>query len=618
MPLDFDINEIYARFLSVQMMYAERNDKLERQQQLFDSEMWEEEDPEGEMEEVQLTLNYVRRSVLWHVGLLTGKPPRVDVPLVPATPDPAAMKRERFLRLVLADRRFRRAWRRVEVHANKYGYGVMQVLWQPPKGQPATRDVPIAEGSTSETSREVHTAMPFLFRALDPRRFMPRYNTYDDPQDFLYVFRWDPGRLVEDLQMKYDADLGPTGEESGTIGTCDLVEYWDDDRYVLLAITSRFVERDNRVVEERTPVVLVDKPHAYGRPPFFVLPNVLATPEEDPTDGGSLSEVDLVEALNKHLNLLVSLTATEIATRIHPPAVYQTDNPQQDINNIRLGAGEVIPIGVDEELIPLSWSGIPAIVAEHRDAIMGALRDFSGLPKTSFGSSEGASGIGMRLAFAVLEMILPLKLPERCDVLTDLLGHVLKVVEVKLPKLGSIELITATEGRPVVSRLTAEDIDGSHLCIVSYGNLIPRDQQEHEQHVVYMHKTGTISHRTALEMLDAPQIPDPDAELDRIRMERKDKALHPEFAEILEEEKPGLPDPRQAAQGQPAMPVGPQPPPGMPLKMDSAPPVPQTPAMPSQQNAPFLQRGMSPGMPQMMPGPGGPGVNPGPPIRSQG
>ena len=618
MPLDFDISEIYARFLSVQMMYNERNDRLERQQQLFDGEMWEEAEPEGEMEQVQLTLNYARRSVLWHVGLLTGKPPRVDVPIVPTAPDPAAAKRERFLRLVVGSPQFRRAWRRVEVHANKYGYGVLQTLWQAPKGQPVTRDTPTAEGSSAATSRSVHTALPFVFRALDPRRFMPRYNTFDRPDDFLYVFRYDPGRLVEDLKDKYDADLGPTDVESGSSGTCDLVEYWDDDRYVLLAITSRFVEREGHVVEERTPVVLVDKLHDYGRPPFFVLPNVLATPEEDPTDGGSLSEVELVEALNRHLNLIVSLTATEIATRIHPPAVYKSDDPRQEINNIRLGAGEVIPIGEDEELTPLSWTGIPSTVAEHRDAIMGALRDFSGLPKTSFGSSDGASGIGMKLAFAVLEMILPLKLPERCDCLVEILGHVLRTAEANLSEDASIELVTATEGRPVVSRLTEADVDGNYVCVVTFVNMIPRDKLEHEQHVVYLHKTGTISHRTALEMLDAPQIPDPDAELDRIRKERKDKALHPEFAEILGEEKPGLPDPRQAAQGQPAMPAGPQPPPGMPLKMDAAPPVPQTPAMPSQQNAPFLQRGQPPGMPQMMPGGGGPGVHAGPPIRSQG
>lgn len=610
MPLEFDAQQIYARFLSVQMQYASRNAQLDDIQMSFEGGMWTEEEPGGEEEHLQLVLNYVQKSVMWHVGLLTGKPPRVDVPVHAAEPDPSATRREQFLRSLVATSSFMTAWRRIEVYANKYGYGVMQVLWAPEDGQPVKRELARAEDSKSESSRPVYSKSPFVFRAIDPRAFYPKYQTLDRPDDFLYVFRLDEHRLVEDLQEKYDADLGATGYEAGTFGTCDLVEYWDKEWYVLLAVTTKVtVDNQGHETEEKCPVELVRKEHDYGRIPFFVLPNVLMTPEKDPTDGGSISEALLVDAINKHLNFIVTEVAEEIAGRVHPPVVYQSDDPQQDASEIRVGAGEVIPIGLDEKLEPLAWQGVPGTVAEHRNAIMGALRDISGLPKTSLGQTEGASGVGMKLAYAVLEMVLPLKIPERKDMLERALGHVLGVCESRMPRNSSIALVLPSEGTmPTLSTLSYPDIDGNYVCKVTYGNLIPRDQVQHEQHVVYLVKSGVISHRTGLEMLDTPYVTDPEAELDRIRAERKDKALHPEYAEILGE-KP------QQQQQLPSQRPGASPAEGG-LTMNAAPPVPTSPEMPTQQNAPFLQRGAGPNFGQLFPG--GPGANQGPPMENQG
>jgi len=400
--------------------------------------------------------------------------------------------------------------------------------------------------------------------------------------------------LVEDIEDTYKVELAPTDWNPGTRGTCELVEYWDDKRYVLIALTRQLNEETGE--ELTVPTILTDESHPYGRPPFFVLPNFVSDPDKDPTDGGALSEVALVEEANKHLNLVVSLLESEIATRIHPPAVYKSDEPQQDPSDIRIGAGEVIPIGLEEDLDILNWSGVPQTVAEHRDALMSALRDFSGLPKTSLGASEGASGIGMRLAYAVLEMILPLKLPERTEFLVDMLAFVLRVTESQMKK-DDIMAFRATAD--VVTSLRKTDITEDYYCTVKYGNLIPRNKIEWEQHVLYVFKTGAISHRTALELLE--DIEDPGQELERIKLENQDVTLNPETAGLVQQLKQGPEKPQQPTT------------PEAGLQFNAAPPVPQTPAMPTQQNAPFLQRGQTPNL-----RPGGPGVYGGPPLTGAG
>lgn len=486
-----NVHEAYARFLALRMHYSTRNASLDDLARFFDGDQWETrpEDMQDELdagEDVRLTLNYARKSVLWHVGLLTGKPPRVDVPTVPDVSDGAG-KRENYLRALMACVAFRRAYRRVEVSANKYSYGVMQVLWDPPPAE--QEDLAKAEGSTEVATRKAYHQQPFRFRALDPRDFYPCYRTFDTPDDYLYAFRYDEHRLVEDIEDQYDVILLPTDVAPGSRGTCDLVELWTDEHYLLFAVTAR-KERNEEgdIVEVQTPTVLIDESHPYGRPPFFVLLNFVVDPDKDPTYEGSISEVALVKDTNQHLNLIVSLMATEIATRIHPPLVYQTDEPQQNPGDIRIGAGEVIPIGVEEALKPMSWEGVPQTVAEHRNAIMQALRDFSGLPNTSLGSTgAGSSGIGMRLAYAVLEMILPLKLPERVEWMQDVLSHILQVTRSQLaPK----DVISFWASKDLNARIQKDDISLDFFCEVAFGNLIPRNRIEEEQHVVYLQKTG--------------------------------------------------------------------------------------------------------------------------------
>ncbi|HID11586.1 MAG TPA: hypothetical protein EYP17_09855 [Candidatus Latescibacteria bacterium] len=128
--------------------------------------------------------------------------------------------------------------------------------------------------------------------------------------------------------------------------------------------------------------------------------------------------------------------------------------------------------------------------------------------------------------------------------------------------------------------------------------------------MVYLYKTGVISHRTALEWLD--DVPDPEAELERIRREHEDSELDPQMA-VLVRQAAGEEKTRQP----PRQPLKRQEEPG---RYNAAPPVPTLPSMPTQRNAPFLQRGEIPNFRQLgglAPG-RGPGVNPGPPMEGVG
>jgi hypothetical protein len=215
----------------------------------------------------------------------------------------------------------------------------------------------------------------------------------------------------------------------------------------------------------------------------------------------------------------------------------------------------------------------------------------------------------MRLAYAALELVLALKLPERIEFLMNLFSFVLEVTEKQLGKNAAISLWLKEGRQPVLINLSADDISGAYYCTVAYGNIVPRNKVEWEQHVIYAYKTGTISLRTALEWLD--DVASPEDEMERIRKEHRDIALNPEMAARIRE----LEGPQQ----QPGQPGGPRLQPGAGIKMNAAPPVPTLPSTPTQRNVPYLQRGQTPGMNQLgqVPPGLGPGVNQGPPIEEQ-
>lgn len=600
MSISLDPNTLYDKFLETSMRYGARNDVLASESLFFRGIQWEEQSTSDDVIEddrskefIRITRNYTRLTVMKQAAYLTGKRPRVDVPR--SSVGLGAPARERYLRSLLGT--LWPVWvSSIEVDASKCGYGILQVMWFPPDGSVVASTAPDAV----QTQQRTYTQVPFKFRSIAPTRFFPIYNTYDEPDDFHAVFVYEPSRLVEDLEDRYGVKLQPTQPLPGTMGTCEVVEYWTKTDYVLMAITQ---QRTDLGVVEAIPHILKQESHRYGRLPFFLVQNIIM-PHEDPTVEGSVSDVELVKDANKDLNLLWSMYTTEALTRMRPPTVYHTDSPTYQPNEIKMGSGDVIPLRTDEDLKPIVWDGIPTTVYNLLGDTMSALSDFGSLPRSEFGSDGNASGVGMKLAYGNLELCLALKVPIRVAALEHIFSFCLKVTESKLGKNGIINFLVkgSTVKNPLEVNLLAKDIGGRLECNVTYPSLLPRDKISHEQHVVYLFNAHVISHLTALEMIE--DIDDPEAELDRVRKEFGDSVLFPDRVMQTSQAK----QPEAPAPGQPT----PSPQDQLQLRMNSAPPVPTSPEMPTGRNTPYLSREPVGNFDQMFNR--NPGVYQGPPI----
>ena len=622
------LSRLYSLFMEVQNAYGERDEVLQEIDDFFQGFHWETEAQE-DSDDLQITLNYTKLSILKHIGYLTGTQPRVDVPHWASKNRGAASKREAYLRYVL-DKQLWPIWaEKVEWDANKFGFAVIRVLWDIKKANRKYKEVKGAEGSTRQIE---YRNLPWDIMCVRPTNFYPVYRTFEKPDDFLAVFRYDPDRLVEDVEEKYGVKLQTMGNAPGSRGTCDLVECWTDDEYILFASTQYIEENESTGQSHlnRTIVVVHQEKHSYGRPPFFVLVNY-GDPHKDPTQDGSISDVQLVEDANRHLNLVYSLTAQEIVRRIHPPITYKAGadgSHRHSPSDIRMGAGEVIPIGDEEELEAVKWDGVPQTVRDHTADTLRAMEDFSAQPHTAMAGEEAASGVGMRLAYANLELALVLKIPRRVATFERLFTWMLQITYNKLEENGLLRMPTGT--------LLKADIDEEYSCMVKYGYLLPRDKIEYEQHVAYLFKLELISMRTALEWLE--DVEDPDAEMELLKKEKQDAVLNPESvmlqaqAKQAQQEAAGAEQQQSQSQPQPGAGGGPVqtgtgPFAGMGqggdlsgVKNNAAPPVPQSPAMPTGRNVPFLNRGQAPNYSQAV-GPSGTGYQgryKGPPMEEQG
>src|SRR3990167_5321059 len=495
---------------------------------LFRGEHWDVTDRELNATEFQIVFNYCRAIVLKYAAMLSQAPsPRVPAAGLDTQTRIRSSHREQFLRALWPE--FLSAWTDVELNASKKSYGVLQVLWFPASDQPKT--VTVGKGDDAERKTQ-YTENPFRFRSIEPHLFYPVYRTMDNPNDFLYVIRFDPERLVEDIEEQYGVSLQPTDLFEGTDGTCDLIEYWDNKRYILISTTktARLGQRGESV-EEETVTVLKDFKHKYSTIPFFVLQNV-RNPGTDPTDGGSLSDIDSVSSLNKHFNEMFSEAAEEIVTNIHRPLVYKSDAHTQDPQDLEFTSGAVYPIGNEEELDTLDWSGMPIAVQQHLATLITGIQELSFIGAAGFGQyPEGASGVGLRMVLQSIEQIMELKVPIRIrsiQAICKLLFQLFEERASKSPDDKPTPLVLWTKtalGRYGNVIITAEDIQGDYFVTVDYGNLLPRNETEHQQNEVYKFKTGTVS---LLKTLDNIGVEDPDAELAHIKEEMQDPILNPE------------------------------------------------------------------------------------------
>ncbi|KKK98902.1 hypothetical protein LCGC14_2638110, partial [marine sediment metagenome] len=419
----------------------------------------------------------------------------------------------------------------------KCSYGVLQVLWMPPEIESIDVD-----GVTVKRYME----SPFKFRSIKPERFFPVYRTWDTADDYLYVFRYDPRRLITDLEQKYGVLLGSTSlDTTETEPTADLIEYWDDKNYVLVARTIRKVPPiasvkgrgvgravaavQNAVRGPRAEpfyTILKAEEHEYGRTSFWVVQNI-TNPDFDPTYQGSLSDIDDITGLNMHLNLMRSEQAEEILTNIHRPTVYKSDDHQQDPKSLEFTAGAVYPIGLEEELEPLQTNPQPDYVTKHIDDIERSIRTISFLGDAGFGDlPSGISGVAARISLTPLQRILELKLPPRVYALEGIVRHLLRTMDTMMPEDVKLRgWIQSHSQRYAMANIGAEDIQGQYFATVDYGNLLPRDDDAFKQNEAFLHQSGVHSLWT---FLNNTGDPDPDAEITRIKKEAQDPWLNPE------------------------------------------------------------------------------------------
>lgn len=646
-------DEIVEKFRALETTYGGRNDNIAVYERWFAGKHWSEPTETKDANEFNLVFNYCRAVVLKYAAML-GRIPKLRVNV--ATEDIklrlSANRREKFLQALWED--LAPQWTKVEMNASKHCFGVLQVLWAPDPDQP--QQVVVGTGGDKETTTR-YTENPFKFRNIPPEQFYAVYRTYDEPDDFLYCIRFDPKRLVEDLKEKYDVLVQAVDLQEGTAGTCDLIEYWDDKHYVLLAQTQVDItdKRGETHTEDGQVVVLKEFDHKYGRPPFFVLQNLI-NPDEDPLENGSLGDIDSIMGLNQHYNLMVSEGAEEIITNIHRPVVYKTDDPQQEPSALEFKSGAVYPIGTEEELETLQWTGMPQAVMEHLATTIEGIQDLSFIGQAGFGQyPTGATGVSLRLVMQSLEQILQLKIPIRVRVLKDVCRFLLRIVEDRTKGKG-VTAAAGAEGsasepskptplqfwiQDALGRfgqltLTADDINRNYFADIDYGNILPRAETEYQQNEVYKLKTGAQSLLTTLDNLG---VESPEDEVERIKQEMQDPVLNPEKVLLTIQAKQLL---QQLSQPQPepgaelaagsqvgagtapgAVPGGralggPAQPGTRPIQPGpSRPGAPPVPAMPGQgmptvgAGAPYMGRGFGPNLNEMPGKPPGPGINTG-------
>jgi len=495
-----------------------------------------------------LVFNYVRNVVLRFAATMV-RHPRPKVP-IPVDDDQLASRRansrERFLLAIWNE--FKKAWRDVELNASKCAYGVLRVIWDPPE----PTSVELGMGDDVRTEQR-YTSCPFDFRSIKPEHFYPVYRSFKDPNDFLYVMHVEPNRLVTDLELKYGVLLQGTGMDVegdmvGTEPSCEVIAYWDEKRYALVAVT-RVLEvkadprgrgprnRPELIETERYALLEWIDDHGFDRVPFWVLQNI-RNPGYDPTVEGSIADIDDIAGLNRHYNWIVSEEADEISVHIHRPTIYASDNHAQQPQDIKFEPGAVIPTGHDEDIYTPDWDPAPGFVAGHLDRVESAMKELSFLSEAGFGNlPSGTSGIAAKVALTPLDQIIELKLPQRKDALESICSFILKVFEKYAENTKFQGWVLEAMGRYGMTTLTKEDVRGHYFVAIDYGNMLPRDDLAYEQNETYKYKTGTQSLTDTLDNLGED---DPRAAMDRIKRELMDPELNPEHVIRVVEAKEAL------------------------------------------------------------------------------
>ena len=525
--------------------YKPREDLTQLRLEYFEGYHWPEapKDDNGNAiseHDYELVFNYTRHTVLSYVATFARSP----MPVVPMPQDPTsrakANNRERLLTCLWDE--LAEAWYDVELNASKLGCGVFQALWAP---------------DSKEAEAGVFKSVPFIFRSIPINNFFPIFRSRSKPNDFLEVFRYDPGRSVVDLEEKYNIDIAATatselGDEAHFLGcepSCDVVEWWTGKNYALIAIATlkMSIGKSRKTKFVRSPIWLqAPQAHGLSRIPFWILQNMRTNPDVD-VFYGSLGDMDDIVELNQHLDHIVSEAAEEIVLAIHRPIIYQSSDHVQTATSLKLTPGAVWPIGNkdDEDVHVLEYGGTQSLVQQHIEQVYKGLQDMSFMGAAGFGElPSGTSGIAARIALTPFQQIIELKLPQRKRTLKSICEHVLRELEVHM-RLIDIELqVKATEQQAATApratfigwiqqqyhrygevQATADDIDGTYYVDIDFGNLMPRDEIAYQQNEIYKFSAGSQS---LIDTASNCGVADAEAYVQRIKDEFKDPELFPE------------------------------------------------------------------------------------------
>ena len=643
-----EIQEVYSRFLMREMFYSGRNENMDIRDDFFEGLHWEVEDAEEERDRYRLVFNYVRRTILARAaGLAKAPEVRVRVTSLPKTEEfRKAAIREKFLRVLWPS--LMEAWESVEMNSSKYSYGVLEIKWG---SQGKTK------GAEGHRYREV-LEPPFKFGSLPPKHFYPIYRSHTELNDMSAVFVSRPGQLIADLELKYgiplqgssayelSKSLGPGWVTIGTEETTDVVEYWTETRFIIFARTSVLVksimEHDgNRIGDTRRVegiVILAEGKNPFNKIPFWVVPNIRSNPNADATNGGCISDAEDIYFINQHYNHMISEEAEEVSTVIHNPIIYSSDEHMQDPNTLTIKPGAVWPIGDEEKIEALKLGNVSPLVESHFNKLQDAMKDLTFMGDAAMGKSDSqTSGVAAQIALTPQKQYLELKLPIRKRILMEVCAFLFESFETIGEKLNIKYRTWLRNSLGMFGKetITAEDIGGLYFSEIKYGNLLPRNDYEHDQNESFRFKTGAQSLYTTVERMGHP---DPSDEVDRIKEEAQDDILNPDrviqtsqakMSSANEDGGPPTAPGQQDQQGPPGMQGPPQAPPQSPQfggppqappgggqpgvgpSMQAAPSVPPSPVHASNQTAPpqsagpaapYTPRDKAPNIPRRRPG----------------
>jgi hypothetical protein len=231
-----------------------------------------------------------------------------------------------------------------------------------------------------------------------------------------------------------------------------------------------------------------DEPNPYGFIPFVIYPNIRA-----PKQFWGVSDVPALMEPARELNRALSQLSMILELSGNPIAVLENVDQAQDIA-VRPGAVWEVPERARAYLLDLLQGGGVQLHIDYVNAVYRTLHDLSETPRTAFGENRQAlSGVALEMELHPLLQKVRRKRLIRSAAYRRRNEMVLRILEQQ----------TGLSLRPYRTR-------------IEWGPVLPQDEARLARQEVDLVRSGLHARRTAMSRLG---VPDPDAELARVREE---------------------------------------------------------------------------------------------------